>query len=135
MSAPVARNGAIRSTPQPTVSPRRMSSSTLRGPNRWACSITSAAVGPSVVSTIQPRADNASCRLRANRAWSSTMSTRLGMTSGPPELEHELGARAGTGANVDRAVLFFHEATGDVEAEPAAGAVAASNAALEDVLD
>ena len=38
--------------------------------------MTAAAVGPSVVSTSQPRADSASCRPMATRAWSSTMSTR-----------------------------------------------------------
>ena len=68
--------------PLPTPSPRLMSHSTTCGSKRRACSITSAAVGPSVVSTSQPRADSASWRPIATRAWSSTMSTRAVMTAG-----------------------------------------------------
>src|SRR3954452_19261540 len=60
------------------------------------------------------------------------MSTRLGMTSDPPEPEDELGACAGSSANLDRAVLLFHQPAGDVEAQPGPGAPGAAHAALED---
>ena len=55
-SAPAARIGAMRSIPLPTPSPSWMSSNTHCGRKRRACSMTSLAVGPSVISTSQPRA-------------------------------------------------------------------------------
>ena len=85
----------------------------------------SAAVGPSVVSTSQPRADSASCRPMATRAWSSTMSTRPVMAPGAGT-QHERGATAGTGADGDRAALLGHQPAGDVQAEPGSGALVAA---------